>query len=39
VARLDGTVTIPMAGSTESLNVAMAAAVLGFEARRQRSAP
>jgi TrmH family RNA methyltransferase len=38
-ARLDGTVTIPMAGSTESLNVAMAAAVLGFEARRQRGAP
>ncbi|MGH7358030.1 MAG: TrmH family RNA methyltransferase [Acidimicrobiia bacterium] len=36
-ARLDGTVSIPMAGATESLNVAMAATVLAFEARRQRS--
>ena len=33
---LDGTVTIPMAGRTESLNVGMAAAVLCFEAARQR---
>lgn len=37
VARLDGTVSIPMAGGTESLNVAMAATVLAFEARRQRA--
>jgi TrmH family RNA methyltransferase len=37
---LDGTVTIPMAGRAESLNVGMAAAVLCFEAARQRrSAP
>jgi TrmH family RNA methyltransferase len=35
-ARLDGTVTIPMAGATESLNVAVAASVLLFEAARQR---
>lgn len=35
VARLDGTVAIPMAGPTESLNVAMAATVLCFEAARQ----
>lgn len=33
---LDGTVTIPMAGRIESLNVAMAATVLCFEAARQR---
>lgn len=33
---LDGTVTIPMAGRSESLNVGMAAAVLCFEAARQR---
>lgn len=33
---LDGTVTIPMTGRTESLNVGMAAAVLCFEAARQR---
>ncbi|MBV8162576.1 MAG: RNA methyltransferase [Acidimicrobiia bacterium] len=32
---LDGTVTIPMVGHTESLNVAMAAAVLCFERARQ----
>lgn len=38
VERLDGTVTIPMAGAAESLNVAMAATVLCFEAARQRSA-
>lgn len=37
-AGLDGTVTIPMAGPTESLNVAMAATVLCFEAARQRGA-
>ncbi len=37
-ARLDGTVAIPMAGATESLNVAMAATVLCFEAARQRRA-
>jgi RNA methyltransferase, TrmH family len=36
VERLDGTVTIPMAGAAESLNVAMAATVLCFEAARQR---
>ncbi len=33
---LDGWVTIPMEGRTESLNVGMAAAVLCFEAARQR---
>jgi TrmH family RNA methyltransferase len=32
----DERVTIPMAGRTESLNVGMAAAVLCFEAARQR---
>ena len=37
-AALDGWVTIPMAGRSESLNVGMAAAVLCFEAARQRSA-
>ena len=36
LAHLDGTVTIPMAGVAESLNVAMATAVLCFEAARQR---
>jgi TrmH family RNA methyltransferase len=35
--RLDGTVTIPMAGRAESLNVSMAAAVLCFEVRRARA--
>ena len=35
-AVLDGAVTIPMAGRTESLNVGMAASVLCFEAARQR---
>ena len=35
-AALDGWVTIPMAGRSESLNVGMAAAVLCFEAARQR---
>lgn len=34
--RLDGRVTIPMAGTVESLNVSIAAAVLCFEAARQR---
>lgn len=34
---LDGWVTIPMSGRAESLNVGMAAAVLCFEAARQRS--
>lgn len=39
VDRLDGTVTIPMAGPTESLNVAMAGTLLCFEVlRRHRSA-
>ena len=33
---LDGRVTIPMEGRAESLNVGMAAAVLCFEAARQR---
>ncbi|HEX2064729.1 MAG TPA: RNA methyltransferase, partial [Acidimicrobiales bacterium] len=33
---LDDTVSIPMAGRSESLNVGMAAAVLCFEAARQR---
>jgi RNA methyltransferase, TrmH family len=35
---LDATVSIPMAGRAESLNVAMAASVLCFEVVRQRSA-
>jgi TrmH family RNA methyltransferase len=35
-ARLDGTITIPMAGATESLNVAVAASILIFEAARRR---
>jgi TrmH family RNA methyltransferase len=35
--RLDGRVTVPMHGPTESLNVAMAATVLCFESARQRS--
>jgi RNA methyltransferase, TrmH family len=34
---LDGWVSIPMAGRAESLNVGMAAAVLCFEAARQRT--
>jgi TrmH family RNA methyltransferase len=33
---LDGGITIPMAGSGESLNVGMACAVLSFEVARQR---
>ena len=35
---LDGNLTIPMTGRAESLNVGMAAAVLSFEAMRQRRA-
>jgi tRNA G18 (ribose-2'-O)-methylase SpoU len=35
---LDGTITIPMVGRTESLNVGMAAAVICFESVRQRRA-
>jgi len=39
VGRLDGSMTIPMADGTESLNVATTAAVLCFDlARRRRSA-
>jgi RNA methyltransferase, TrmH family len=38
-SRLDGTLTIPIAPSTESLNVAVAAALLCFEAARQRRHP
>jgi RNA methyltransferase, TrmH family len=38
LAAVDTTVTIPMGGRTESLNVGMAAAVLCFEAARQRRA-
>ena len=37
-AMADAQVSIPMAGRTESLNVGMAAAVLCFEAARQRRA-
>ncbi|HVM07155.1 MAG TPA: RNA methyltransferase [Acidimicrobiales bacterium] len=37
-AHIDEAVTIPMIGRTESLNVGMAAAVLCFEAARQRRA-
>lgn len=36
-AAVDGWVTIPMAGRAESLNVGMAAAVVCFEAARQRA--
>ena len=36
-AHLDGHVRIPIAGRAESLNVGMAAAVLAFEAARQRA--
>jgi TrmH family RNA methyltransferase len=38
LSALDGTVTIPMTGSAESLNVAMATTVLCFEAARQHAA-
>jgi RNA methyltransferase, TrmH family len=37
-AQADGRITIPMAGHAESLNVAVAAGVLLFEAARQRAA-
>ncbi|MEM7287591.1 MAG: RNA methyltransferase [Actinomycetota bacterium] len=37
-AEVDAVVRIPQAGAGESLNVAMAATVLGFEAARQRRA-
>jgi len=37
--RLDGTITIPLAGRAESLNVSMAAAVLCFAVREARAAP
>ena len=36
LALADGSVHIPMAGATESLNVAMAATVCLFEQMRQR---
>lgn len=39
LARLDGLVSIPHAGRSESLNVAMAGAVLCFEAARRRRSP
>ncbi|HVW31875.1 MAG TPA: RNA methyltransferase, partial [Acidimicrobiia bacterium] len=37
VAAVDGAVTIPMPGRSESLNLGMAASILLYEARRQRS--
>ena len=37
VALCDARVTIPMAGGVESLNVAVAAAILVYAARRQRA--
>jgi len=37
IARADTRVTIPMAGRVESLNAAVATAILLYEARRQRS--
>jgi TrmH family RNA methyltransferase len=37
-SHLDGAITIPMAGRAESLNVGMAAAIICFEAARQRGA-
>lgn len=39
IARADARVTIPMASSVESLNVAVAAGVLVYAARRQRVSP
>jgi TrmH family RNA methyltransferase len=39
IAAADDRVTIPMAPPVESLNVAVAAALLVYEARRQRHAP
>lgn len=38
LALLDGTVSIPMAPGAESLNAGVAAAIVCFEARRQRAA-
>ncbi len=38
-AALDGIVTIPMQGRSESLNLGMAAAILLYEAQRQRRRP
>jgi 23S rRNA (guanosine2251-2'-O)-methyltransferase len=35
---VDGLISVPMAGAVESLNVAMAATVIAFEAARQRNA-
>jgi 23S rRNA (guanosine2251-2'-O)-methyltransferase len=35
----DGTVSIPMLGAVESLNVSVASAVLLYEARRRRGWP
>jgi TrmH family RNA methyltransferase len=37
-AHVDGELTVPMAGDAESLNVAVAGAVVAFEAARQRRA-
>jgi TrmH family RNA methyltransferase len=37
IARADATVFIPMGGPVESLNVAVAAGVVLYEAKRQRS--
>ena len=34
----DAVVSIPMAGGVESLNAAVAAALIAYEARRQRTA-
>ena len=39
VVSADAVVTVPMAGSVESLNVAMTGAVIAFESARQRRAP
>ncbi len=38
IAEADGRITIPMSGRAESLNVAVAAGILLFEAARQRAA-
>ena len=37
-ARVDGSIAIPIVGAVESLNVSVAAAVILYEAQRQRSA-
>jgi TrmH family RNA methyltransferase len=37
IAKADVRVTIPMAGRVESLNASVAAAILLYEARRQRN--